>query len=150
MKLSYGAVNKDGEKFYGAIEAGSVEEAATYLRSKNFIPTYIKSQEKSKIEEIFPFFAKKVKASDVVLFTRQLSSMLSAGITLLKALEILKNQTENLAMLDVTDSIIADIQKGSSFSLAIAKYQSSRHQNHPDFWIRRFSDFLTILRNSRN
>ncbi len=93
MKLSYGAVNKDGEKFYGVIEAGSVEEAATYLRSKNFIPTYIKSQEKSKIEEIFPFFAKKVKSSDVVLFTRQLSSMLSAGLTLLKALEILKNQT---------------------------------------------------------
>lgn len=122
MKLSYKAVNKEGKKILGVIEAGSVEEAAAYLRSKDFVPVDISKKEKGKLGEIFPFFTKKVKASDVVLFTRQLSSMLSAGLTILKALEILKNQTENPVMIEVLDSIIRDIQEGSSFSLAISKY----------------------------
>lgn len=108
----------------GIIEAGSVEEAASYLRSKEFIPIQISQNEKSKFEKFFPFFTKKVKASDVVLFTRQLSSMLTAGLTILKSLEILKNQIENPAMVEIVDGIIKDIQEGSSFSTAISKYPS--------------------------
>lgn len=122
MKLSYKAVNKEGKKVYGIIEAGSINEAAVFLRSKNLVPVEILKREKNKLKELFPFLAKKVKDSDIVLFTRQLASMLTAGLTLLNALEILKNQIEGRAMNDVLDGIISDIQEGSSFSLAISKY----------------------------
>lgn len=122
MKLYYKAVTSKGESIDGLIEARDPNEAAAYLRSKELIPIKIIKKEKSKLEELLPFVGSKVKSSDVVNFTRQLSAMLSSGLTLLRSLEILKNQVGKSALTEIIDSVIKDIQEGASFSRAIAKY----------------------------
>lgn len=122
MKLYYKAVTGKGESIEGLIEARDPSEAAAYLRSKELVPIKIIKKEKNKLEELLPFFGNKVKSSDIVNFTRQLSAMLSSGLTLLRSLEILKNQVGNQALVEIIDNIIRDIQEGSSFSRSIAKY----------------------------
>ena len=106
----------------GFIEARDPSEAAAYLRSKELVPIKIVKREKSKFENLIPFLGEKIKSSEIVSLTRQLASMLSSGLTLLRSLEILRNQIGNHALVDIADSLIKDIQEGSSFSRAIAKH----------------------------
>jgi type II secretory pathway component PulF len=122
MKLYYKAVTDKGESIEGLIEARDPGEAAAYLRSKDLLPVQIIKKDINKFGNLIPFFGNKIKLSEVVSMTRQLSSMLTSGLTLLRSLEILKNQIGNHALADIIDGIIKDIQEGSSFSRAIAKY----------------------------
>ncbi|KKQ37155.1 MAG: Type IV pilus inner membrane protein PilC [Candidatus Levybacteria bacterium GW2011_GWC2_37_7] len=122
MKLYYKAVTNKGESMEGFIEARDPSEAAAYLRSKELVPIKIVKREKSKFENLIPFLGEKIKSSEIVSLTRQLASMLSSGLTLLRSLEILRNQIGNHALVDIADSLIKDIQEGSSFSRAIAKH----------------------------
>lgn len=122
MKLSYKAVTKEGKSIDGLIEARDEKEAANYLRSKDFIPIKIEKKERSNIMDLIPFFSSKVKSSNVVVFTRQLSSMLTSGITLVRSLTIIKGQTTNSALIGVLDSMIRDIEEGKNLSSALTKY----------------------------
>lgn len=122
MKLYYKAVNNKGESVDGLIEARDPSEAAAYLRSKELLPIKIVRKEKNKIISLIPFIGERVRSGDIVNFTRQLASMLTSGLTLLRSLEILRNQMGNRAFAEVIDSIIRDIEEGVSFSRAIAKY----------------------------
>lgn len=122
MKLYYKAVTDKAESIDGLIEARDPSEAAVYLRSKGLTPIKIIKREKSKLADILPFLGNKVKASGVVNFTRQLSTMLASGLTLLRSLQILKNQVGKSALAEIIDSITKDIQEGASFSRAISKY----------------------------
>ena len=122
MKLYYKAITSKGEPIDGLIEARDPSEAAVYLRSKELVPIKIIKKEDSKLENLIPFLGGKVKSSEVVRFTRQLSSMLASGLTLLRSLEILRNQVRNRALVDVISGIIKDIQEGANFSHAIARY----------------------------
>lgn len=122
MKLYYKAVTNKGEPIDGLIEARDPSEAAAYLRSKELTPIKIVKKGKNKLENMIPFLGDKINPKEVVTLTRQMSSMLSSGLTLLRSLEILKNQTGDRALADIIDTIIKDIQEGSSFSRAITKH----------------------------
>src|SRR3989344_3208383 len=122
MKLFYKAVTKEGKSIDGLIEARDEKEAANYLRSKDFIPIKIEKKEKGSLRDLIPFFSSKVKSANVVVFTRQLSSMLTSGITLVRSLEIIKGQTTNSALVAVLDSMIRDIEEGKNLSSALTKY----------------------------
>ncbi len=124
MTLYYKAVTHDGKTINGLIEARDEKEAASYLRSKDFIPISITRQEKFKLSDFVPFFSGKVKSKDVVSFTRHLSSMLTSGITLIRSLEIIKNQTSSEAFKEVLEAAIGDIEEGKSLSAALSKYPS--------------------------
>lgn len=120
MRLRYKAATKDGKLSRGLVDAKDVNEAVEYLRAKDLVPIEISKADNKIIDQI-PFF-NKVKESDVILFTRQLSSMLSSGLTLIRSLEILKEQMQNQTMIEVTSSIINDVQEGKTLSGAIGKY----------------------------
>ena len=122
MKLYYKAVTNKGKSIDGLIEARDPQEAAAYLRSKELVPIKIIKKGKSKFEDLLPFVGNKIKSKDVVNLTRQISSMLTSGLTLLRSLEILKNQVRNRALMEVINSIIKDIEEGSNFSTAISKH----------------------------
>lgn len=122
MRLYYKAVTDKGEPISGIIEARNPSEAAAYLRSKELTPIEIIKRGKNRFVNLIPFLGDRVRSQEVLNFTRQLSSMLSSGLTLLRSLEILKNQIENHTLIDIIDGIIRDIQEGSSFSRAIAKH----------------------------
>ena len=121
MRLQYKAATKEGKIELGIIDANDINEAATYLRSKQLMPIHIVKEQEDMLARALPMFH-KVKTSDMVIFTRQLSSMLSSGLTLMKALGILKDQIQNQAMAEVVNSVINDIEEGKTFSSAISKY----------------------------
>ncbi len=121
MRLYYRAVTQDGKTIRGLIEAKDVKEAATYLRQHQFVPVQIIPENKTGIARYFPFL-RKVKTSDVIFLTRQLASMITSGLTLVQALNVLKNQTQNAALGEVIDGIISDIENGSMLSKALEKY----------------------------
>lgn len=121
MRLRYKAVSQDGKKIRGFVEAKEIKDAAYYLRQRNLIPIQISKDSDFELLKKMPGVG-KVKSKDVILFTRQLSSMLSSGLTLIKALEILKEQTGNKYLQETIGGTLLDIEEGKTFSDSIAKY----------------------------
>lgn len=122
MKLSYKAVSRDGRVFRGVIEAKDTREAASYLRTKDLLPTAINPQKENDMLKLLPFL-KRTSSSDVVFLTRQLSSMLSSGLTLMESLRILKEQVQKEALADILNGIVIEVEEGKPFSVAINKYK---------------------------
>lgn len=120
MRLRYKASTPEGKLSQGLLDAKGIEEAAVYLRSKNLMPIQILRVDASLGSQL-PLF-NKVKTQDLILFTRQMSSMLASGLTLLKALEILKEQIQNPAMQEIVTSVINDVSEGKTFSQAISRH----------------------------
>lgn len=125
MRLRYKAISRENKIIQGLVDANDIEEAAAYLRQKELVPIRISKNVENSMLKILPF-VRKLKASDLILFTRQLSSMLSSGITLVRSLSILREQLKNEAMVEIVGSIIADIEEGKRFSESLAKF--------PDFF----------------
>lgn len=121
MKLLYKASTKEGRIVQGAIDAKDEAEALRYLRSKELLPIQIKKDADSFMTKYFSFL-NKISNNDVILFTRQISSMLTSGLTLMRALQIYKDQLQNPQMIEIVGGIIRDIEEGKSLSFSIAKY----------------------------
>lgn len=121
MKLFYKASTREGKIVKGLIVAKGVDEAVTYLRSRDLLPIQVTSQEDTGIDRFLSFF-KRAGSHDLVFFTSQLASMLASGLTLIQALSILKDQTQNQQMSEAIHSIISDIEEGQPLSRAIARY----------------------------
>lgn len=120
MKLTYKATSRDGKISQGLIEAKDIQEAAGFLRNRDMLPIRIAPLE----EKTLPFLSsfKKTSSNDLVLFTRQLSSMLTSGLTLMQALTILKEQIENPTMKEIVTTTIQDVQEGKTLSSALQRY----------------------------
>lgn len=121
MQYSYKATTVDGKMMQGFIDASDPGAAASYLRGRGFFPISIVVKKRGRMGDLFSF-GSKISNADLVFFTRQLSSMLASGLTLMQALNILKTQVEKPEMFVMLDGIITDIEDGKSFSEAIQKY----------------------------
>jgi len=120
-KFDYLAVSKDKKKVKGQIEALSQTQAISILRTKGLFVVNL-----NKIEVLPGWLLwlnrwQRVKRQDVVHFTRQLATMIKAGLPLTTALSILKYQS-NLAMAKVIDDILREVEGGGSFSKALTKH----------------------------
>lgn len=120
MNIEYRATTKEGKIVQGVMEAKDIQEASFFLRQKEMLPLSLHQQQSQSLP--FSSFFKKSTTNDVVLFTRQLSSILTSGLTLMQALSILKEQVQNPTMKDIVTSIISDVEEGKTFADAIAKY----------------------------
>lgn len=121
MKLTYQAVNREGKTIKGTLDAKDTADAVSYLRSRGFLPIKVLKETSNDLLQNLSFL-NKLGSSDLLFFTRQLSSMLTSGLTLMQALNILKEQTQNPAMVEVISDIIYRIEEGKSLSESIAKY----------------------------
>lgn len=123
MKLFYIAINRDGKRSRGFIEAADVPRAAAYLRERSLIPIQI---EKGQINRSVSInFFNRITSKDVIFFTRQLSSMLTSGITLAQSLSIFKNQIKKPQMVSLLEGIISSVEDGKSFSSALEQYPNA-------------------------
>src|SRR5664280_2252165 len=120
MRLRYKAATKEGKLSQGLLDAKDISEAAGYLRAKKLIPIQI-TRIDNQIWNNLPMIG-GVKNSDLVLFTRQLSSMLSSGLTLMRSLEILKDQMQNANMSEIITTIINDVEEGKTLAQALEKH----------------------------
>ncbi len=110
-----------GETRKGKIEMASEEAVHAYLRKVRITPISVKEAPKDLFEDI-PFFQPKVTGKDVVVFTRQLSTMVDAGLPLVQALEILGEQQENRTFKKVLREIRGDVETGSTLADAMKKH----------------------------
>ncbi len=121
MEFSYKAI-QNGKTFDSTIEAENEEKAIAYLKSNNMTLLSIR-QKSAPIAKSFSSIFSRVKFNDVVDFTRQLSIMLSSGLTLIDSLDILKRQSENPAFLKLVQEIDADVKAGMNLSDALGKHK---------------------------
>mgnify|MGYP001222918501 CR=1 FL=1 len=122
MEYSFVASDKQGAKQKGKLEANDQKEVIEYLRLKGLIPLQVKSLEK-KQSSILGYFS-RIKGGDIVIFTRQLASMIMTGLTVIESLNILKQQNNKPQMQKIIDELIANLSEGKSLSNALANYPS--------------------------
>lgn len=113
--------NSYGEKRKGKLEAISEEAAMASLRKIRITPVVLKEAPKDLLADI-AMFQPKVTGRDVVIFTRQLSTMIDAGLPLVQSVEILAGQEENTTFKKVLTSIQVDVEAGMTFADAMKKH----------------------------
>ncbi len=114
-------VTSTGEKKKGEIEAKDERIVRLILRRQRIRVTKIKKKPRDLLADI-SFFQSKVKTRDVVVFTRQLSTMIDAGLPLVQGLDALVEQQENKTFKKILHEIKQDVESGSTFADALKKH----------------------------
>jgi len=114
-------VNRKGEKKKGKIEAENEAAVAAQLRRMRMEVTSIKPAPKDLFENI-PFLQPKIENKDVIVFTRQFSTMIDAGLTLVKSIEILAEQQDNPSFKRVLTQVKDDVTTGATLSESLKKH----------------------------
>jgi len=118
----YTAQNATGTIVSGDVEASNRETALSLIAKQQLKPISITAA-KGAGKKLFSLgTGKKAKSKDLVVFTRQLSTMISAGVPLLRALTTLAEQSESPALRDTLQVVIKDIQGGTTLGDAFAKH----------------------------
>lgn len=115
---SYVAIESDGKEKKGSVEADNVEKAEAKVRSMGLIPLEMKEQTRLR-KDIKSSKKKKVSPRDLSVFCRQFVSMLRAGVTIVDALDMLIQQTENKVLAQAISETKREIGKGSTLSEAM-------------------------------
>ena len=119
-RYNYKAKDKEGKLVSGEVEASDEQAAAKLVRQKGLFVIYITAPR----PEIFSFiknFKNRVTPADVANFTRQLATMVNAGLPIIDALNILRAQSEG-TMKDVLTQVLADVEGGDPLSKALGKH----------------------------
>ncbi len=116
----YIAKDKNGHAISGIIEGNSEVEVAEILHKRELIVISVSPTKKKKIGKLST--AGKVTADDLAIFSRQLATMIDAGIPLVQSLGILAEQLENKALKNIVMISRQDIEGGMSFCDALAKH----------------------------
>ena len=113
--------NRQGAIQKGELSAKTREDVIALLRKQKILVTSI--QQKSRSLDInIPGLGGGVKAKDIVIFTRQFSTMIDAGLPLVQCLEILSNQTENKALAKAIGEVRQEVEGGSTYADALRKH----------------------------
>ncbi len=113
--------NSQGEKRKGEIEAPDQTAVLSQLKRLRISDPVIKEKPKDLFENV-AFFKPSVTGKDVVIFTRQLSTMIDAGLPLVQGLEILEKQQDNLTFKKVLNTIRSDVEAGSTLADSMRKH----------------------------
>ena len=128
-KFAYFALNKEGKQVFGVMSADSQALAINDIKSLGLFPTNIReatraderkaARKKRGLDELY--FG-GVKTKQLVVMTRQLSTLIDAGLPLLRSLNVLITQLKPCLLRDILREISTDIQSGSTFAEALAKH----------------------------
>ncbi len=129
MLFKYEAITNKGERKTGAVEAASKDLAISAIQRRGLIVSSIKADKGKKSFSEITFFGSSIKMKDVVIMSRQISTLFEAQVSALKAFTLLATNTENKALVKILNIVSEDIQSGSTISIALSK--------HPDV----FSEF---------
>jgi type IV pilus assembly protein PilC len=112
--------NSYGEKRKGELEAPDLSSATSQVKRLRISNAVVKEKPKDILAEI-PFFKPNVTNKDIVIFTRQLSTMIDAGLPLVQGLEILEKQQSNATFKSALNEIRLDVEAGSTLADAMRK-----------------------------
>lgn len=123
MQFTYKALKKDGASQNGTIEANNRDAALQSLVHQGLHPLVVKPLKAKGGGNInIGNFGKKVKSSDMVVFTRQLSTMISAGVPLVRGLTTLQNSPESPYFREVLTKVTKDVESGIPLADAFEKF----------------------------
>ena len=114
--FTYTARTAAGELRTATVEAATAQDVVAQLRRQRM--TVVKVDENAKPKKV----KGSIKMRDIVIFTRQFSTMINAGLPLVQALDILAKQTENKVLANVTRDIVFDVESGHTVADALAKH----------------------------
>ncbi len=121
MTYKYQAYNKSGALVEGVLEVSSETQAEEALSRSELTVVQLKRVQKPiGLEDFFPSLF-GVKQDDIIYFSRQLATLLDAGVSLLRALEGMEKQTTKKAFRRVLVAIRSDLQTGMLFSEAVSR-----------------------------
>jgi type IV pilus assembly protein PilC len=122
--FEYAVRDRSGKLVKGRIEASNSAAVANRLKTMGLAPITIDEVSSTglKRELSIPGFGNKVKLKDLSIMSRQLSTMITAGLSILRSLNILAEQTENKTLGKVLSQVRSDVETGSSFSQALTKH----------------------------
>ena len=119
----YSVRDRAGKLVQGQIDADSPTAVATKLKSMGYAPLSITAFNPGMKRELtLPSFGSKVKTKDLAIMSRQFATMINAGLSLLRALVILSEQTENKELAKILVQVSADVEEGQSLSASLAKH----------------------------
>jgi type IV pilus assembly protein PilC len=121
---SYKVKDKAGKVHDGEMQASSQSAVAKALRDRGFVPVAVEEKKASALQKEIkiPGLSGRVKVKEVSVFSRQFATMINSGLSLLRSLTILAEQTPNRAFRDIINEVKADVEKGSSLSQALEKH----------------------------
>jgi len=128
-KFAYRALNKDGKQQFGIIQADTQALALNDVRSLGLFPTHVReatrADEKKALRAgrgLNELYFGGVKTKELCVMTRQLSTLIDAGLPLLRCINVLIAQLKPSKLRDILREISSDIQSGSTFAEALAKH----------------------------
>ncbi len=114
--FTYTARTTAGDLKTATVEAASAQDVVAQLRRQRM--TVVKVDENAKPKKV----RGSIKMRDIVIFTRQFSTMINAGLPLVQALDILAKQTENKVLAGVTRDIVFDVESGHTVADALSRH----------------------------
>ncbi|HAM24185.1 MAG TPA: type II secretion system F family protein [Actinobacteria bacterium] len=119
----YAVRDRSGTMVQGQIDADSPAAVAAKLKSMGYAPLSITPYNPGMNRELrLPKLGAKVKLKDLAVMARQFATMITAGLSLLRALTILSEQTENRDLARVLTDVASDVESGQSLSNSLAKH----------------------------
>ncbi len=113
--------NRKGEVQKGEFEANSPDEVRAMMSRRGITPSKVKKKPKDLFENV-SFLQPRVTENDVILFARQFSTMIDAGLPIIQCLDILHNQQENKTFKKMLRQITESVEGGSTLAEALKKY----------------------------
>ncbi len=118
---AFKALDLSGSTTKGEMEAGDQQAVASQLRSRGLIVVDIEEQAEASAGDILARF-RRVKADDLVIASRQLSTMVQSGMSLLRALYVIEEQTESDKLREILIEVRKDVEGGQSLSQSLKKH----------------------------
>jgi type IV pilus assembly protein PilC len=122
--FKYSVRDTGGKLVTGALEADNEAAVARKLLQMGYAPVSITSDSKTGLQKdiSIPGFKARVKLKDLAIFARQFSTMVNSGLSLLRALAILCDQTDNKELARVLTEVRNDVETGSALSVSMGKH----------------------------
>jgi len=108
----------NGKKVSGEIQANSEQEVSKFVKDQDYALLEIHVKDSSG----FTLFKTRIATKEKIIFSRQLSTLINAGLPLVQSLRSVLNQTRNKALQVVLSQVITDIEAGKTFSVALEKH----------------------------
>ena len=119
---TYKVRDKQGNVVEGSLEADSTTLVANKLRQMGYVPLAIDKKATGGVKKELHLLKPKAKIKDIAVFSRQFATMINSGMSLLRALNILEEQTESKFLTGVIAEVRHDVEKGASLSQALARH----------------------------
>ena len=121
MMFEFKARDRTGKVHDGQIEASSSGAVVKTLRDRGLMPLSVSEKKASALQKEIkiPGFGGKIKQKEMALFSRQLATMVNSGLTLIRSLSILEDQSENPTLKEVVSEVRHKVEQGVSLSVAL-------------------------------